>query len=166
MGVIVKCRCLQIKGLQLSFSTVEQLRACAEMLSKGPEWRCKPWITKHPTKANISLYYRDSLDCLQALVQSPLTANYIHFTPLQIFKMAAKVTHIYNEWRTGDDAWSMQVLSDCVCLSAQLTYKISLGSVTRGRDTAWSCSIIRQDKLIGNDWWAYGTSSVTQPGKS
>ena len=163
---MANCQCLQIKVLQLSFSTAQQLRAHAEMLPKGPEWRCKPWITKHPTKANISLYYWDSLNCLQALFQSPLTADYINFTPLRIFKTTAKVTCIYNEWRTGDAAWSMQVLSDCACLSARLTCKISLGSVTRGGDTAWSGSIIRQDKLIGNDWWAYGTSSVTQPGKS
>jgi hypothetical protein len=39
--------------------------------------------------------------------------DYLHFTPLRVFKTAERLMRIYSEWRTGDIAWKMQV---CVYL--------------------------------------------------
>jgi len=33
-------------------------------------------------ETSVSLHYQDPLNCLQALFQSPLTADYINLTPL------------------------------------------------------------------------------------
>ena len=79
------------------------------MLPKVPEWKCKPWMTKYPTKTKVSLYYQDPIECIQSLMFSLLLKDHIHFTPLWVFDTAAKTMHIYNEWRMGDTAWSMQV---------------------------------------------------------
>lgn len=65
--------------------------------------------TAYPTKHVIRLFYRDPLDCIQSLLESPLVKDHIHFTPLRIFKTAEKLVRVYNEWLTGDVAWRMQV---------------------------------------------------------
>jgi hypothetical protein len=101
----------QVKGLKLSFSTAKKLRGLAEMLPKGPEWRCKPWTTVYPTKKNITLFYRDPLECIQSILHNPLMKDFIRFKPLRVFESASSAMRIYTEWLTGNAAWSMQVIS-------------------------------------------------------
>jgi hypothetical protein len=79
------------------------------MLPAGPEWKCKPWTMDYETKNKISLYYCDLLECLKMILFNPLFKDHLHFTPLQLFKTAAKAMRVYTEWMTGDTAWSMQV---------------------------------------------------------
>lgn len=104
----------------MSFQTAKDLRARVEILPKSPEWKCKRIITVYPTKSPIHLFYRDPLECIQSLLESPLVKDYIHFTPLRIFKTAEKLVRIYNEWLTGDAAWEMQV--SCVPNIYPVTY--------------------------------------------
>lgn len=85
------------------------MRARVEILPKGPEWKCKLMKTVYPTKHAIRLFYRDPLDCIQSLFESPLIKDHIRFAPLRIFKTAEKLVRVYNEWLTGDVAWRMQV---------------------------------------------------------
>jgi hypothetical protein len=80
----------QVKGLKLSFGTAKGLRGLAEMLPKGPEWKCKPWNTVYPTKKNLTLFYRDPLECIQSILHSPLMKDYIEFKPLRIFESASR----------------------------------------------------------------------------
>ena len=61
-------------------------------------------MTEYPTKMKVSLYYRDLIECIQSLMSSLLLKNHIHFMPVQVFDTAAKIMHIYNEWRMGDTA--------------------------------------------------------------
>ena len=42
-------------------------------------------------------------------MNNPLLKDALHFEPLRVFKTAERLTRIYNEWRTGDVAWKMQV---------------------------------------------------------
>jgi hypothetical protein len=95
--------------LNLSFRTAKRLRGLAELLPKGPAWQCKPWTTLYPTKKKLYLYYRDPLECIQAILHSPLVKDFIQFTPFRAFETAAKVMRVYTEWLSGNTAWSMQV---------------------------------------------------------
>ena len=79
------------------------------MLPAGPTWRCKPWKTTHPTNEAIKLFYRDPLECIESLLNSPLVADDIEFTPYRIFKTAEKSIREYSEWMSGNAAWEMQV---------------------------------------------------------
>jgi hypothetical protein len=79
------------------------------MLPAGPLWKCKPWTTSHPTKSPVQLFYRDPLECIESLLNSPLSADDIEFTPYQLYRTAEKSIRVYSEWLSGDVAWSMQV---------------------------------------------------------
>lgn len=81
------------------------------MLPKGPEWKCKLWKTVFPTKNPVKLFYRDSIECVKSLLQSPLMKDYLQFSPLRIFETAEKLMRVYGDWLTGDVAWNMQVCS-------------------------------------------------------
>jgi hypothetical protein len=99
---------LQIQRLHLSFRTAKQLRGRVEMLPQGPKWTYKLWKTVYHTKTAVQLFYRDAVECIQALLHNPLVQDYLHFTPLRVFKTAEKLMRVYSEWRTGDAAWNMQ----------------------------------------------------------
>ncbi|KAF8235728.1 hypothetical protein L208DRAFT_1255592 [Tricholoma matsutake] len=98
-----------VKNLNLSFGTAKHLCGLAEMLPKGPEWRCKCWDTAYPTKKKLDLFYRDPLECIQSILSNPLMKSHLQFSLLHIFDSAVRAMRIYTEWLTGDVAWSMQV---------------------------------------------------------
>lgn len=70
---------------------------------------CKPWETTHPTSDAVKLFYRDPLECIELLLNSPLVADDIEFTPYRIFKTVEKSIREYSEWMSGNAAWEMQV---------------------------------------------------------
>ena len=72
-----------------------------------------PDATTHPTKSPVKLFYRDPLQCIESLLNSPLSADDIELSPYQVFRTAEKTVRVYSEWMSGDAAWSMQV---CVIL--------------------------------------------------
>ena len=80
----------QVKKLKLSFGTARRLQGLAEMLPKGPAWQCKVWTTVYPMKRNLTLFFRDPLECIQSILHSPLMKDYIKFKPLQIFESATR----------------------------------------------------------------------------
>lgn len=55
------------------------------------------------------MFYRDPLECIQSLLESPLVKDHIRFTPLRLFETAEKLVRVYNDWLTGDTAWRIQV---------------------------------------------------------
>lgn len=79
------------------------------MLPSGPVWKSKPLQTVFATKQPVSLFYRDPVDCLQALMESPLIKDHIQFQPFQLFRSAEGALRVYTEWLSGDAAWNMQV---------------------------------------------------------
>ncbi len=84
------------------------------MLPTGPLWKCKLWAANHPTKSPLQLFYRDPIECIESLLNSPLSADDIEFTPYKLYKTAEKSIRVYSEWLSGDVAWTMQV---CVFLA-------------------------------------------------
>ncbi len=67
--------------MKLSFGTAKDLRSRAEILPQGPLWKSEAWNTTFPTKFGLHLYYRDPIDCLQAIMHNPLVTNHIQFHP-------------------------------------------------------------------------------------
>jgi hypothetical protein len=51
----------------------------------------------YPIKTPLQLFYHDALECIQALLYNPLVQDYLHFTPLHVFKTAEKLMCIYSE---------------------------------------------------------------------
>ena len=107
---------LQVKGVHLSFATAKDLYSRIEILPPGPKWMCKPIETPIPTKSRVDLFYRDPVECLQALMQNPLLKDHISFSPFQLYESAAKVTRTYTEWLSGNMAWYMQVSMERIIL--------------------------------------------------
>ena len=100
---------LQIKGASLSFRSAKELRTRAEILPSGPKWVCTTLHPEYPIKQPLCLFYRNPIECLQALLSHPLFANHISFVPRKVWTCAAKLCRVYDEWLSGDRAWSIQV---------------------------------------------------------
>ena len=63
----------------------------------------------HPTKVPIKLFYRDAIECIEALFNNPLFADSMQYSPFRVFKTAERLVRIYGEWMSGDVAWKLQV---------------------------------------------------------
>ena len=106
---VLRLTILQIRDMSLSFRSANELRTRAETLPSGPQWVCETLKTEYPTLLPACLFYCDPLECLQALLSHPLFKPHISFFPQRLWTCAAKVCCIYDEWLSGDHAWSMQV---------------------------------------------------------
>ncbi|KAI6010124.1 hypothetical protein EDC04DRAFT_2581204 [Pisolithus marmoratus] len=98
-----------MRNLLLSFCSAKELRTHAEILPSGPRWVCETLMTKYPTKELAYVFYHNPIDCLQSLLSHPLFEPHISFVPRKVWTSAAKTCHMYNEWLSGDRAWSIQV---------------------------------------------------------
>ncbi|KAJ7715023.1 hypothetical protein B0H14DRAFT_2413361, partial [Mycena olivaceomarginata] len=96
------------KKMHLSFKTAKDLRSRIEMLPSGAEWKAITWKTNYPTKNPLTVYYRDPLECLQALLSNPLVQDFIEFTPFRLWSSANKLMRVYTEWISGETAWNLQ----------------------------------------------------------
>ena len=99
----------QIRNIPLSFRSAKELRTCAKTLPSGPQWVCETLTTEYPTKEPAYVFYHNPIECLQALLSHPLFEPHISFVPRKVWTSAAKICRVYNEWLSGDHAWSMQV---------------------------------------------------------
>ncbi|KAG1805323.1 uncharacterized protein BJ212DRAFT_1210268, partial [Suillus subaureus] len=92
----------------LSFNNTKDLQGWAEMLLKGPSWKCQVIPSLHGTKSPIQLFWRDPVECLESLFSNPLFHDQLDFIPCRVYKTAAWLLHVYSEWLTGDAVWSIQ----------------------------------------------------------
>ena len=67
--------------------------------------------TAIPTKSPVRLFYRDSVECLEALFQHPLFHDKLDFVPRCVYRTAERMVRVYSEWMTGNVAWDIQVHS-------------------------------------------------------
>lgn len=70
--------------------------------------------TAKPTKSSVRLFYRDTVECLEALFQHPLFHDKLDFVPRRVYRTAERLVRVYSEWMTSDGAWDMQVCSVAV----------------------------------------------------
>ncbi|KIM68966.1 hypothetical protein SCLCIDRAFT_104154 [Scleroderma citrinum Foug A] len=81
---------------------------CAETLPSGLRWLCETLPTEYPTEQPPRVFYHNPIECLQSLLSHPLFESHISFVPRRVWTCAAKICHVYDEWLSGDHAWSMQ----------------------------------------------------------
>ena len=67
--------------------------------------------TAKPTKSPVRLFYRDTVECLEALFQHPLFHDKLDLILRRIYRTAKHLVRVYSEWMTSDGAWDMQVRS-------------------------------------------------------
>ena len=67
--------------------------------------------TATPTKSPVRLFYRDTVECLEALFQHPLFHDKLDLVPCHVYRTAERLVRVYSEWMTSDGAWDIQVLS-------------------------------------------------------
>ncbi|KAI5987694.1 hypothetical protein EDD15DRAFT_2389474 [Pisolithus albus] len=96
------------KNMPLSFWTAKDLRARAELLPSGLQWKFQIIPTTHPTREPVQLYFRDALDCVEALFNHPFFADKMDFTPFRLFTTAERLVRVFTEWMSSDGAWDMQ----------------------------------------------------------
>ncbi|KIK19381.1 hypothetical protein PISMIDRAFT_13714 [Pisolithus microcarpus 441] len=97
MAAIDECLSLDvIKSQRFSFKTAKALRKLIELLPSGPRWKYR------------SVFYRDTIECLQHLIHSPSNSGQVHFVPKKIYSAADHTQRIYTDWLTGDQAWELQ----------------------------------------------------------
>ncbi|KIJ10397.1 hypothetical protein PAXINDRAFT_86129 [Paxillus involutus ATCC 200175] len=98
-----------VKKMPLSFWTAKELRGCAEMLPSGPRWNFQivP-MYGHQTRSQVHLYSRDTIDCIESLMNHPFFAGKIDFSPYHVYTTAEHLVREYSEWMTSDGAWDMQ----------------------------------------------------------
>ncbi|KAI5985287.1 hypothetical protein EDD15DRAFT_2176081 [Pisolithus albus] len=97
-----------VRKLPLSFCTAKELRGRAELLPGGPCWKVQELRTSHPTKRPVLLYWRDSLELVQSLLNNPGFRNAMDLSPFHLYDSAERLYRVYMEWMSGEDAWSMQ----------------------------------------------------------
>ncbi|KAI6014163.1 hypothetical protein BKA83DRAFT_4062537 [Pisolithus microcarpus] len=96
------------KKMLLSFWTAKELRGRIEDLPKGPCWKVRVVPTRHPTTNPVQLYWRDSLECIEALFNHPFYAGKMDYSPFRVFTAAERVMRVYSEWMSSDGAWDLQ----------------------------------------------------------
>ncbi|KAI6019279.1 hypothetical protein BKA83DRAFT_4056954 [Pisolithus microcarpus] len=97
-----------VRKMLLSFWTAKELRNRADLLPTGPCWNYRIVNTPYPTKSPAILYFRDPLDCIEALFNHPYYADHMIYTPFRVFTTAERVVREFSEWMSGDVAWQMQ----------------------------------------------------------
>ncbi|KAF8834987.1 hypothetical protein BDN67DRAFT_913824 [Paxillus ammoniavirescens] len=92
MAVIDKFLSLDwIKTLPLSSRMAKELCGHAELLPKGPQWKCQQIETSHPMKSPVWFYWRNSIELLEALFGHPLFHGMMDLFPWKSYQMA---THL------------------------------------------------------------------------
>lgn len=108
---------VKIKGLDLSFSSAKALRGRVELLPSGPRWLSREvTVDGFATKNPLIVYYRDPVDCMKFLLQNPIFAGRIRFSPEHHYDISGART--YSDWITSDGAWEMQVCDVAFCKSS------------------------------------------------
>ena len=102
--------------MKLSFKTSKALQNNIERLPSGPKWKYEEITTSHAVNEPIMLYYRNPLECIEALIQNPLVKDYLTWVPYKLYADGKEPDddeqssqRVYTEWLSGDHAWEMQV---------------------------------------------------------
>lgn len=66
-------------------------------------------IDGYPTAKPVTIFYRDPLECIRALLQNPIFEGKWDFTPRRVYDGPNQQNRIYHEWMTSDGAWAAQV---------------------------------------------------------
>lgn len=81
-----------------------------DQLPKAPEWKMQDIsIDGCCSSKPITLFYRDPLECIQALLRNPIFEGKWDFNPRRVYNGPDQQNQLYSEWMTSDGAWAAQV---------------------------------------------------------
>ena len=66
-------------------------------------------LNGYQTVKPLVLFYRDPLECIQALLRNPTYEGKWSFTARRVYENANRQSRVYGDWMSGDGAWSAQV---------------------------------------------------------
>ena len=79
-------------------------------LPKAPAWKTQEIsLNGYQTVKPLVLFYRDPLECIQALLQNPTFEGKWTFAAQRVYEDENQQNHVYGDWMSGDGAWSAQV---------------------------------------------------------
>ncbi|KAI5989400.1 hypothetical protein F5J12DRAFT_864341 [Pisolithus orientalis] len=97
---------VQVKNIQPSFRTAEQLLSWLDMIPKGSTWQCTELCAEgYATKEPIYLYWHDALEVVQDIFGNPAFAENMMYDPYYIYEGAEREC---GEWMSGDEAHRIQ----------------------------------------------------------
>ena len=100
----------KVRQLSLSFATAKTLRTRMDNIPTAPEWKMQDIPIKgYETVKPVVLFYRDPLECIQALLRNPIFEGKWDFTPRKVYNDPGHRNRIYSEWMMSDGAWAAQV---------------------------------------------------------
>jgi hypothetical protein len=76
---------------------------------------------EYPVKQLLHLFYCNPINCMQALLSHPLFKPHISFILRKVWTCAARVCRVYDEWLSGDQAWSLQVRLPLLSYTRRMT---------------------------------------------
>ncbi|KZS95108.1 hypothetical protein SISNIDRAFT_408960 [Sistotremastrum niveocremeum HHB9708] len=98
-----------VKDASLSFKTAEKMKELLAKLPPGPQWSWQVLeFPEFPTKEPIIVYYRDGLECLEALIADPQFASDLDVVPRKEYTDEKCTERVYSEYMTSDLAWETQ----------------------------------------------------------
>ena len=102
-------------NLDEAIESILQIRPAAARLDGNAPW-CPLWKVvdidlgpDFPMSAPATLYYCDSMECVQKLFSNPILAEHMDFTPKLVFEDADATVQLYNEMMSGNWASETQV---------------------------------------------------------
>ncbi|KAG0705985.1 hypothetical protein DFH29DRAFT_799255 [Suillus ampliporus] len=140
---------VRIHQLKLSFRNAKELRSHAEMLPKGPSWKCRTIPSLNPTKSPIRLFWRDPVECLESLFSNPLFHDQLNFVPHRVYTTSVQLLRVYSEWLTGDSAWEIQVCTACDQLPRGVTVLGTVLSLDKTNITNMTGARVAHPLLLG-----------------
>ncbi|KAG1786632.1 uncharacterized protein HD556DRAFT_1248030 [Suillus plorans] len=85
----------------LGLPMVHVLFTSADMLPKGPNWKCQTIPSLNPTKSPIQLFWRDPVEFLESLFSNPLFYDQLDFVPHRVYTTSVRLLCVYSEWLTS-----------------------------------------------------------------
>jgi len=102
----------QVKAKPFSFNSAVKLQQLVELLPSPPEWHSTDIEPESgESLSELTLFWRDPIECVQHLLDDPRLANNMNFVPRKVYADKNKKDRIYHEMWTGNWWWRMQVCS-------------------------------------------------------
>jgi hypothetical protein len=77
----------KVRQLSHSFASTKTLHSCIEDLPEAPIWKMQEVsIIRYETTKPVVVFYRDPLECVQALLQNPIFESKWNFTPRWVYE--------------------------------------------------------------------------------
>ena len=95
-----------VNKLGLSYGTAGELNQIIDTLPGRPPFKSRDFTIGGET---LTFYFRDVMQCIQALYGDPEFAHKLAFVPERHYSDPERTRRVYSEMHTGDWWWAVQV---------------------------------------------------------